>query len=110
MVAELESRVESIRASLEDAPERTAATLFPTVGGGSGYAYGSGSMAHPQMMAAGFTNVFGDTDERVFEVTLEEVLNRDPDVLILLYVDGDPAAVKNAVTSQPGSRQPRGRA
>jgi iron complex transport system substrate-binding protein len=82
---------------------RTAAILYPTVGGGVTYAYGTGSMAHPQLEAAGFKNVFGDTKERVFEVTLEELLGRNPDVIILLYSDGDPAAVEKALTGLPGA-------
>ena len=77
--------------------------LYPTVGGGTTYAYGSRSMAHPQLESAGLDNVFGDVDERVFEVTLEELLGRDPDVVVLLYGDGDPAAVEEALTSLPGA-------
>ncbi|XVV13983.1 ABC transporter substrate-binding protein [Actinoplanes sp. CA-131856] len=84
---------------------RTAAVLYPTVGGGVTYAYGSTSMAHPQLEAAGFKNVFGDSKERVFEVTLEELLGRNPDVLILLYSDGDPKAVEKALTGLPGSEK-----
>jgi iron complex transport system substrate-binding protein len=84
---------------------RTAAVLYPTVGGGVTYAYGSTSMAHPQLEAAGFTNVFADSNERVFEVTLEELLGRNPDVLILLYGDGDPQAVEQAVTGLPGAEK-----
>src|SRR5690606_9217266 len=87
----------------EGTPKRTAAVLFPTVGGGTGYAYGNKSMAHPQLEAAGFTNVFGDVDERVFEVTLEQLIDRDPAVLVLLYVDGDPEAVKDAIVNLPGA-------
>jgi len=82
---------------------RTAAVLYPTVGGGVTYAYGTGSMAHPQLQAAGLENVFGDVRERVFEVSVEELLGRDPDVLVLLHSDGDPAAVEQAVTGLPGA-------
>lgn len=84
---------------------RTAAVLYPTVGGGVTYAYGAASMADPQLRAAGFENVFGDSRERVFEVTLEELLGRDPDVLILLYGDGDPAPVEQAITRLPGAEK-----
>jgi len=38
-------------------------------------------------------------------VTLEELLGRNPDVLILLYGDGDPAQVEQAVTSLPGAEK-----
>lgn len=83
---------------------RTAAVLYPTVGGGVTYAYGSRSMAHPILEAAGLDNVFADTDERVFEVTPEELVGRDPDVLILLHSAGDPDQVADAVTRLPGAR------
>lgn len=84
-------------------PRRSAAVLYPTVGGGVTYAYGTRSMAHPLLVAAGLDNVFADTDERVFEVTAEELLGRDPDVLVLLHSAGDPRAVVDAVRSLPGA-------
>lgn len=101
-VSDLRQRV----ADLTAAPQRerrTAAVLYPTVGGGVTYAYGTRSMAHPQLEAAGFDNVFADTDKRVFEVTLEELLGRDPDVLVLLYSAGDPADVEAAIADLPGA-------
>lgn len=82
---------------------RTAAVLYPTVGGGVTYAYGTRSMAHPLLEAAGLTNVFADTDERVFEVTPEELLGRDPDVLVLLHSAGDGRDAVEAVTALPGA-------
>lgn len=100
--AAMQERVEEIESRAGDGAT-TAAVLYPTVGGGTTYAYGSRSMAHPQLESAGLDNVFGDVDERVFEVTLEELLGRDPDVVVLLYGDGDPAAVEEALTSLPGA-------
>ncbi len=100
--AAMQERVEEIESRAGDG-STTAAVLYPTVGGGTTYAYGSRSMAHPQLESAGLDNVFGDVDERVFEVTLEELLGRDPDVVVLLYGDGDPAAVEEALTSLPGA-------
>ncbi|MFI5934196.1 ABC transporter substrate-binding protein [Actinoplanes sp. NPDC051494] len=100
-VATLKERMAGIKAV---APGRTAAVLYPTVGGGVTYAYGKKSMAHPQLATAGFTDVFGDVDERVFEVTMEELLGRNPDVLILLHSDGDPRAVEQAITTLPGAK------
>ncbi|SDS85850.1 ABC transporter substrate-binding protein [Actinoplanes derwentensis] len=103
-VTALKERFEKIKtATAGTGDKRTAAVLYPTLGGGVTYAYGSTSMAHPQLEAAGFTNVFGDSRERVFEVTLEELLGRNPDVLILLYPDGDPKDVEQAITSLPGA-------
>jgi iron complex transport system substrate-binding protein len=101
--AQIEERVAALTAE-PDAQRRTAAVLYPTVGGGVTYAYGTRSMAHPILEAAGLENVFADTDERVFEVTPEELIGRDPDVLILLHSAGDPAEVTAAVTSLPGAQ------
>lgn len=91
--------------TVEPAGERrTAAVLYPTLGGGITYAYGARSMADPLLEAAGLDNVFGDTDERVFEVATEELLGRDPDVLVLLHsAEGQERGVVDAVTSLPGA-------
>jgi iron complex transport system substrate-binding protein len=102
-IADLQKEVAEIEAEVGEPSGRSAAVLYPTIGGGTTYAYGTPSMAHPQLQAAGFDNVFGDVDERVFEVTLEELLGRDPDVLILLHSEGDPAEVEAAITQLPGA-------
>lgn len=102
-VRKLRDRMTGITAKAGSASGRTTAVLYPTVGGGVTYAYGTKSMAHPQLAAAGLRDVFGDVDERVFEVTMEELLGRNPDVLILLHSDGDPKAVEGAVTGLPGA-------
>jgi iron complex transport system substrate-binding protein len=104
-VEELKQRTADVEAEVGEPSGRTAAVLYPTVGGGTTYAYGTSSMAEPQLEAAGFKNVFDDTDERVFEVTLEELLGRDPDVLILLYSDGEAGPVEDAITQLPGADQ-----
>lgn len=82
---------------------RTAAVLYPTVGGGVTYAYGTRSMAHPQLEAAGFEDVFADVDERVFEVSTEDLLERDPDVIVLLHNAGDPKQVEESITQLAGA-------
>ncbi|NHC15545.1 ABC transporter substrate-binding protein [Motilibacter deserti] len=101
--AAFEAEVAAATSQTPAGERRTAAVLYPTVGGGTTYAYGTRSMAHPQLEAAGFENVFDDTHERVFEVTLEELIGRDPDVLVLLYSEGDPQKVEQAVTDLPGA-------
>ena len=103
-VEDLEAQLADILEKVDPNEDRTAAVLYPTVGGGTPYAYGTSSMAQPQLEAAGFTNVFDDTSERVFEVTIEELVGRNPDVLILLHSDGDPAEVKAAITGMNGAQ------
>lgn len=101
LVSSLQERVEAAGVGAE-AEERTAAVLYPSVGGGPLYAYGRGSMAHPQLETLGFENVFADSSERVFEVQSEELIGRDPDVLILLH-QGDGEGVEQAVLDIPGA-------
>lgn len=102
-ITDLQDRVEAAKAQVPEDEQRTAAVLYPTVGGGTTYAYGTGSMAHPQLEAAGFTNVFEDTSERVFEVSSEQLLGRDPDIIILLHSEGDPEAVEDTLRNLPGA-------
>ena len=103
VVTDLQERVAAIEDEAEGADPRTVAILYPTVGGGTTYAYGAGSMSHLQADSAGLTNVFSDSDERVFEVTGEELISRNPDVLVLLHVDGEPGPVEQAVRDLPGA-------
>lgn len=101
-VADLRKRVTELEKQ-KVGEGRTAAVLYPTVGGGVTYAYGTRSMAHPQLEAAGFEDVFADVDERVFEVSTEDLLERDPDVIILLHNAGDPKQVEESITQLAGA-------
>ncbi|MDN5893021.1 MAG: ABC transporter substrate-binding protein [Nocardioides sp.] len=100
--ADLKQRLAGLE-SRADGENRTAAVLYPTIGGGVTYAYGTRSMAHPILEAAGFEDVFAEVDKRVFEVSLEELLSRDPDVLVLLHPGDEEKQVVDAVTDLPGA-------
>ena len=102
-VADLRAQVDELTERVPADEERTVAVLYPTVGGGVTYAYGTGSMSHPVVEAAGLSNVFADQDERVFEVSGEELIGCDPDVILALYSQGDPDAVADAVAGLPGA-------
>ncbi len=84
---------------------KTAVALGVGTGGGPLYAYSSLGMVHPLMEALGMTNPFADFGERVFEVSLEEIIDRNPDILVLLYweVDLPPEQVRALVTDLPGA-------
>ncbi|HZK04785.1 MAG TPA: ABC transporter substrate-binding protein [Actinomycetaceae bacterium] len=102
LITNLQQRVTAVEELTAESTDRTAAVLYPSVGGGPLYAYGRASMAQPQLEAAGFENVFADSADRVFEVSIEELLGRNPDALILLYQD-DETGIVNEITSLPGS-------
>ncbi|WP_066588372.1 ABC transporter substrate-binding protein [Corynebacterium provencense] len=105
-ISELQERLESLPGPAEGAPRPRVAVLYPTPGGGTTYAYGAGSMATPVVEKAGGENVFADSADRVFEVSAEEIVDRNPDVVIALHSaesgpdDGD--AMVAAVTALPG--------
>lgn len=98
--ADLAERVAAVEAQAQN-EDRTAAVVYPSVGGGPLYVYGTGSMAHPQLESAGFENVFSETEERVFEVQTEELIDRDPDTIIVLY-QGDQQDAEDAVMQRSG--------
>lgn len=106
LVADLQQRVAAVEAQVAGAPGRTAAVLYPTPGGGPLYSYGTASMATPQLEAAGFTNVFDDVAERVVEISVEELIARDPDVLVLLG-QGDVNGLADDVAALPGADELR---
>ncbi len=100
--------MEAAVASAADSPVaegKTAAALGVSSDGGAIYAYSSRGMVHPLMEALGMTNLFADFGERVFEVSIEEIIDRNPDILVLLYweVDVTPEQVRALVTDLPGA-------
>ena len=62
-------------------------------------------MVHPLMEAHGMTNLFADLGERVFEVSVEEIIDRNPDILIILHLELEltPEEVIALVTDRPGA-------
>lgn len=80
----------------------TAAALYVSSGGTTLSPYGGPSMVTPVFEAAGLTNVYADTPERVFDASLEDIIARDPHTIVLLYSGDDPQATIDAFLSAPG--------
>lgn len=89
-----QERIDALKATASaTATDRgSAVALYVPSGGGTLYPYGAGSMVTPVFAAAGLTNVYADTPDRVFEVNIEDLLQKDPETVVLLYSDGTPAA------------------
>lgn len=102
-IDELKNRVAEVADTVPDSEDRTVAVLFPTPGSSVIYAYGTGSMSYPLVDAAGLDNVFGDETERIFEVTAEELINRNPDIIITLHTDDNVDAIINTIKDLPGA-------
>jgi iron complex transport system substrate-binding protein len=102
-VANLRSRVAKMqRAAGNGGSTQTAAALFVPIGGKQVSIYGNASIVHAQMQAAGLTNVFGALDERATKVDFEQVLQRNPDDLIVLTI-GDHQKTMDSLLAIPGA-------
>lgn len=96
--AELKDRIDAAKAN-EGTDNGTAAVVFVTPGETELWTYGKASMTNVVLETAGLKNVYGDSGERVFKLNLEDLLSKDPDRLILLYVGDDAKAVEDAFAS-----------
>jgi iron complex transport system substrate-binding protein len=79
----------------------SAAAVYVSSGGTVLSPYGGPSMVTPVFEAAGLRNVYADVDERVFDVSLEDLLARDPRTVVLL-TSGSAQETREAFLSSPG--------
>ncbi|MGH3612444.1 MAG: ABC transporter substrate-binding protein [Pseudonocardia sp.] len=97
-VADLRSRVAAFQAGRGDRPRRTAVQvqIYENVI----YAAAARSMEQTQLEILGLDNIFADSDDQFIEPVLEELIKRDPEVLILQYGfsvgDGPPKTFEQA--------------
>lgn len=98
-VAEIRARISQVQPPAE-VQGKTSATVIVT--GSSLKAYGSWSMAHTQLQALGARNVFGDVDSRVFEVNVEDLIERDPEIVVLLSYGETDEQAKEKFLRIPG--------
>lgn len=101
-VARLKARVHAVRTGYAEGT-RTAAALYLGKSAGTVQAYGSQSMANAEIRAAGLRNAFGSVDDRVFAISTEQLIAKDPDVLILLSADPDVTTYRDQLLSVPGT-------
>lgn len=84
-VEDLTERVAAVREQFAGTQERSAITVIYGSSGDQLGSYGGSSIADAQLRALGLTNVFADQDERFFEPSVEEIVSRDPEVVVLLF-------------------------
>lgn len=80
----------------------TAVALYLSSGGSVISPYGGPSMVTPVLAAAGLTNVYADSKERVFDANVEDIISRNPGTVVLLYSSGDPQDTIDSFLSSPG--------
>ena len=65
----------------------TGIALYITPGQSNFYAYGTSSMVQPIFEASGLKNSYEDTTTRVFDGSMEDILKRNPDWIVLLSLE-----------------------
>jgi len=99
----LEARIEAVKADPPVTDGTTAAGVY--FFGGALSVTGAHSMLHDQMTAVGLTDAYADLAEGFAEVSIESLLEADPDVIVLNYgFDGDDFEQARAqLLAQPGA-------
>ena len=100
-IAELKADVAKLSA-LNAGENGTGVAIYVAAGGKTLYPYGDFSMITPIFEAAGLTNVYAGTQDRVFEASLEDIIGRDPETIVLLYSMGEKDDLVDAFMSIPG--------
>lgn len=84
-VRDMKDRVATASDDLADAATRSAVPLYVPTEGVLG-SYGGESLVSEQLEALGLRNVFSDVPQRYFEPSTEELVGREPDVVLGIYL------------------------
>lgn len=103
--ADIRARVQALPAP--STTSETAAALFVTPGSTTFYAYGTGSMVQPIFEANGLANAYADQTTRVFDASMEDLLRRNPDWIVVLAQDISDEEARNIVLGFHGARELR---
>ncbi|HUF11683.1 MAG TPA: cobalamin-binding protein [Longimicrobiales bacterium] len=101
--ASMGARLDSVRLAARD---RTAPSVLYLIGGDPPYTPGTGTFVDDLIEIAGGRNLFADLGDGWHSVSVEEVVRRDPD-LIVIPVHGSEAGVARALARRPGWRDLR---
>ncbi len=101
LLAEIRSALEDVRRRVDGLPRRRVAYLL---GGAPPWVAGPGTYIHELMVLGGGTNVFDDLGQLYAPVSLEELISRKPD-LLLVSESGSPPPELSSIPSVrlPGS-------
>lgn len=102
--AKLKDRIDAAKAN-DSAANESAAVVFVTPGETELWTYGKASMTNVVLETAGLKNVYGDSGDRVFKLNLEDLLGKDPDRIVLLYVGDDAKAVEDAFAANANTSE-----
>ena len=103
LIKKLDSKIEEVEKDATD-DRGTGMAIYIDEGNEQFWAYGKASMVQPQFEAVGLKNVYADRKERLIEgMSMEEVLNKNPETIVLLYGSGTPEGVKKTFSAIAGA-------
>ncbi len=100
LATEIEARIEAVIANLEGAPRPRVFHELDASTPGRPFTIGPGNFVHDLITLAGGRNIFADAASAFPQVGLEDVIARDPEVIIL--ADAPFGATVESVKSRPG--------
>lgn len=103
VVSSLDAQVLGLNSATSSPGTGTIAVLYITAGSKTFYAYGTSSMVQPIAEANGLRNVYDDQVKRVLDASMEDLLKRNPDRVLLLYGDGAPDQAMATFTGFSGA-------
>ncbi len=80
----VKKRLEDVEKNAPSDSKGTAAGLFVVPGSAKFYTYGTSSMVQPIFEANGLKNVYDDSNKRVFDASMESLLEEDPEWIVLM--------------------------
>lgn len=101
IVADLRTRVGAVERQFQGDSRRTAANVY--VSENRLRVYGGPSLSNTVLETLGLTNVFADVDKRLIDVSTEELLARNPDVIVLTF-GGSETGIKDGADAERALR------
>ncbi|WOT02527.1 ABC transporter substrate-binding protein [Corynebacterium pyruviciproducens] len=81
-----------------------AVALYVTPGSTEMYTYGNTSMFDPILTANGLNNMYTDNSTRVFDASVEDLLGKNPDVIVFTSEDGDEQDARETFEALPSAK------
>ncbi|GGK90493.1 ABC transporter substrate-binding protein [Nocardia jinanensis] len=101
-ITSLRQRVDEVAGRNKAHTPLRAAALIISRDGAKISAYGRTSTVSSQMRILGLDNAFGDSDIRYSEINTETLIDRDPDIIVLLTQgEQTPESVRQALRERP---------
>ena len=99
----VKKRLEDVEKNAPSDASASAAALFVMPGTTEFYTYGTSSMVQPIFEVNGLKNVYDDSKERVFEASMESLLEKDPEWIVLMADSSTPEEAKTILKSYAGA-------